>query len=483
MLTGSYVFIFIIYMLGVFTMGAVMARRVKNEGDFWVAGHKLNGFVAGCSLAATQMSAGSVIGSVGVWYGVGWSWTWIWISITIGYIIMVELIGKKLYSLGYYTIPDYLEARFGSNIPRAIAAVVIAVSFTVYIGAQTMAAGYIFRTLFGWPFVWGAIFFTIIYITYTVMGGMFAVAYTDMIQVLVMALGCLIAVPIIFDHLGGMTVINTVIHTIKPSMVSWGMSPGKIFGFWLIFGTWAMCAPQLLIRIVSVKNWKSARQAVWWAAVFNLTLVVGFSIIGIGGRVIFPNLATWDLASPMIASGVLPPLIGGFLLSALIAAMMSTTDSLLLVAGSAIAHDIYAKMINPEASEKQKLKIGRIVSGLIGIIPFMLIFTPYFKGTLIQFIVASSVALVSCTFWAPLVIGLRWIRGTKEGCIWAMILGFLADLGWLLAGKPWGLNEVYAGMVMSIAAFIVVSYMTPKTSVEQLGLVFSTQELEGNQAA
>ena len=160
MVTSSYVLIFVVYMLFVFALGTFLSRWVKSEGDFWVAGRRLNGFVGGCSIAATQISAGSVIGSVGLWYGIGWAWVWVWPLISAGYIIAVELIGRRMQRLNYYTIPDYLEARFGSNIPRAIAAIVITVSFIAYIGAQTMAAGYIFRTLFGWPFVWGAIFFT-----------------------------------------------------------------------------------------------------------------------------------------------------------------------------------------------------------------------------------------------------------------------------------------------------------------------------------
>ena len=478
MVTSYYVVIFTVYMLLVFALGIFLSRWVKSEGDFWVAGRSLNGFVGGCSIAATQISAGSVIGSVGLWYGIGWAWVWVWPLISVGYIVAVELIGPRMQRLNYYTIPDYLEARFGSNIPRAIAAIVITISFIAYIGAQTMAAGYIFRTLFGWPFVWGAIFFTGIYITYTILGGMFAVAYTDMVQVIVMAIGALISVPIILGQVGGLETLNAVVHSIKSSMVGLGMPPFKLFGFFIVFGLFSMSAPQLLIRIVTVKDFRSARVAVWWAGLFNIIIITGFAVIGVGCMALFPNLAAWDLASPQIASGVLPPLMGGLLLSALLAAMMSTTDSLLLTAGSAVAHDIYAKMINPEATEKQKLFIGRIASLLIGVIPFALIFTPYFKGALIQFIVASSVALAASTFFGPIIIGLSWTRATKEGCIWAMILGFIADSTWLILKKPFGIHEVLVGLTVSLLVLIIVSYNTNRTPRSQLEIIWTKEELD-----
>ncbi len=164
MVISTYVYVFVVFMICTFALGAFMSRLVKSEGDFWVASKSLNGFVAGCSIAGTQISAGSVIGSVGLWYGIGWAWVWIWPLISVGLYLRGGTIGRRMQRLNYYTIPDYLEARFGSNVPRAIAAIVITISFIAYIGAQTMAAGYIFRTLFGWPFVWGAIFFTVIYI-------------------------------------------------------------------------------------------------------------------------------------------------------------------------------------------------------------------------------------------------------------------------------------------------------------------------------
>jgi len=472
MITSTYVTIFLAYMACIFLLGFLLSRRVSSEGDFLVAGRSLNGVVAGASIAATQISAGSVIGSVGVWYGIGWAWVWIWPGISLGYILALELIGRKMQKLNAYTIPDYLEARFGSKTPRAIAAVVIAVSFMVYIGAQTMAAGYIFRTLFGWPFLWGAVFFTVIYIAYTILGGMFAVAYTDLIQMIVMAVGGLIAIPIVLSHIGGIQTLNAVVHTIKPSMVGLGMPPFELFGFFLVFGLWAMSAPQMLIRFVTVKNFKSARVAVWWAGLFNMIIIFSFAVIGVGARALFPQLATVDLASPQVASGALPPLIGGLLLSALFAAMMSTTDSLLLTAGSAISHDLYGNIINPNATEKQKLVIARLASLVVGVIPFVLIFTPYFKGTIIQMIVAASVALAASTFFAPLIVGLNWKRATKEGVIVAMIMGFVADLVWLWLKKPFGISEVMVGTGVALICFFIVSYLTPEPSTEQIEYFF-----------
>jgi Na+/proline symporter len=307
---------------------------------------------------------------------------------------------------------------------------------------------------------------------------MFLVAYTDMVQVIVMSIGGMIAVPIILDQVGGLAMLNAVVHSMKETMVGLGMPPFRLFGFFIVFGLFSMSAPQLLIRIVTVRNFKEARIAVWWAGLFNIIIITGFAAIGVGCRALFPQLARWDLASPTIASSVLPPLLGGLLLSALLAAMMSTTDSLLLTAGSAVAHDIYAKIINPQATEKQKLFIGRVVSLIVGVIPFLLIFTPYFKGALIQFIVASSVALAASTFFGPIIVGLCWKRATKQGCILAMILGFFADAIWLILEKPFGIHEVLVGLSVSLLVLIIVSLNTPQTPREQLEIIWTKEELD-----
>ena len=183
-------------------------------------------------------------------------------------------------------------------------------------------------------------------------------------------------------------------------------------------------------------------------------------ILALTAIVLFPELPTGDLAMPMIATAVLPTILGAVMLAAITAAMMSTVDSLLIVAGSALSVDIYQNLINPGVTPARRLWIDRIGILIVGSIPVLLLLSGVGEGELIQFIVLLFTALMAAAFVMPVVGGMLWRRATKEGAAAAMVGGVTATFLWEAFG-PASIEPVLAGFLVSAALFISVSLVTP----------------------
>ncbi|HSR43321.1 MAG TPA: hypothetical protein VLL48_14130 [Longimicrobiales bacterium] len=194
-------------------------------------------------------------------------------------------------------------------------------------------------------------------------------------------------------------------------------------------------------------------------------------LLGLASRALFPDLPTGDLAMPMVARAVLPTFLGGMMLAAITAAMMSTVDSLLIVAGSALSVDIYQNLINPLADERTKVRVDRIGIGLVGVAPVVLLLSGVGEGELVQFIVLLFTALMASSFFMPVVGGVFWRRATKEGAAAAMIGGVAATFLWKALG-PATVDPVLPGFVTSVVLYGGVSLLTPPTDREALAPYF-----------
>ena len=186
--------VFSVYLLAIFAIGAAALKRTRTEGDYWIAGGRLGWFLGGATLAATHASAGTYIGTVGVIHAVGWEFTWLVLFIPLSYWFMAGVLAPRFARTRELTLPAFIERRFYSRRARALAAAVILIAIIVYVQAQVIAGGLIAETVFGIPAAWGMALFTVILIAYTAIGGMVAVVYTDLVQLVVMVVGALAAV-------------------------------------------------------------------------------------------------------------------------------------------------------------------------------------------------------------------------------------------------------------------------------------------------
>lgn len=459
--------------------GFLSFRRSRGEADYLVAGRKVGPWICGASLSATQMSAGTFVGTIALHYLTGASFIWAWTGIWVAYVVAAIWVAPKLrrYSAehGGLTFPDYIGDRFNSDVARVVAAVVILICYIVFMSAQFQAGGVILQTLFGLPFVWGSLILLVITVAYTTIGGMVAVMRTDFLQQMVMALGAVIGLPLLISYAGGTENIAAVLADVGPNYLRWHFGFRDLFGFALAFGLVFVTAPYVITRYYAVPDDRTARQAAAVALVFNLLTATSVATIALSLKVLYPELIVADAASTVYAAQVLPPLIGALVIAAILAAIMSTVDSVLLVTGPVISHDIYYRLINPQADERTRMRVNRWATAITGTVPILLTLQ---QLGIVQFIVNAFASLLASGIAVPVIIGLYWRRASTAGAIASMGIGFGVALLLYIYGQPplpvvGKLNPVIPGVVASGLSMLILSAVTRPVPERNLRLFFA----------
>ncbi len=467
---------FVGYFVIVFAIGWLSLRATRNESDYWIAGGKLGWLVGGATLAATHVSAGTFIGTIGVMYTAGWSFGWVVLSIPLAYWFMAAVLAPRFTRVRELTLPSFMETRYYSRSVRALSAVIILIATVVYVQAQIVAGGLVANVAFGVPVAWGMAGFTAILLAYTVVGGMIAVVYTDFFQLAVMTLGVLAAVPLALQQVGGLDALFGHVQAVNPGVFRFGggLPPSLLFTMGLAFMLGSVATPEKLTRLYAMKDMPTIRRGILLAIVAATGINLLVFVLALVAITLFPALPTGDLAMPMIAEAVLPTIVGTLVLAAITAAMMSTVDSLLIVAGSALSFDIYRTLIDPHASARRRLWIDRLGVVLVGCVPLILLLTGIGRGELVQFIVLLFTALMASSFFGPVVLGVYWKRATREGAASAMVGGVTATFLWKLYG-PASIDPVLPGFVISMALLVGVSLLTPAPPPGALEPYFSVR--------
>jgi SSS family transporter len=465
--------VMVVYFATVLFEGFLSYRKTHHHADYLVAGRKVGPWIVGASLSATQMSAGTFVGTIAVHYLTGASFIWAWTGIWLAYVVNALWIAPRLrrysHEHGALTFPDFVADRFNSNLARGVAAVLTVIAYIVFMSAQYQAGGVILQTLFGVPFLYGAVVLMAITGLYTTVGGMIAVMNTDFLQQMGMAIGVLVGLPLLVAYAGGLENIGLVLREVTPRYLSWHFGLRDLLGFGLAFGLTFVAAPYVVTRFYAARDDRAVKQGVAVALFFNVLIATCVAIIGMSMRVLYPQLAVADAASTVFASQVLPPFVGALVLVAVLAAIMSTVDSVLLVTSSAVSHDIYYRMINPNASEKARMRINHWATAFVGAIPILLTVR---RLDIVQFVVVAYAALLASIVFIPVVMGLFWRRASSAGVIGSMIVGFGVCLLWYLLKQPFRLNPVIPGVIAGALAMYVISLATSPVPEQNLRIFF-----------
>lgn len=476
-----------IYFIAIFGIGVYGYLTTKTEADFLVAGREIGPVVGAATLSATQMSAGTFVGTLGIHYLTGVSFIYIWVGLWMGWLVSLVFVAPQMRRFGEITVPDFIAVRFGDDGAggdrmRAFSAVLILVAYTVYISAQYTGAGLIFQSIFGVTNTTGMAIMVAIVIAYTTMGGMRASALSDFVQIMIMVVGAIIAIPILLTYIGGVGALEGYLVSLNPAYVGWAFTPLEVGTIALAFGFGMLGAPYEIVRIYSMRDEKTVRYAIGMTLSFQVLIATGVAVVGMGMRVLYPQLTTPDLASVIMSIGVLGPILGALVIGAILSAMLSTVDSVMIVSGGAIAHDIYSELINPEATERTKLWVNRGAVVLVGIVPFFLALYGEALGGLVQFIVILQAAIIGATFSMPLLLGLHWREVNTPGALSGMAMGFITVLIWHFAGEEGMLSGILAqidpvvpGVIMCLFGLIVVSKLTGRASDESLAPFFDVR--------
>ena len=456
--------------LGVAIWGSL---HTKTEEDFLAAGRTIGPWVGGAVLAATQISAGTFVGTLGRHYLTGVSWIWIWFGVWSGWAISAIFVAPKLRRFGALTVADYVGKRFASEGARTLAAALIILTYTIFLTAQFQAIGEIASAIFG---IAPLVAMTALLAStgfYTVLGGVRSSSYIEFVQTLIMVVALVLAVPVVISNAGGLRALGEYVGSIEPRVTGWWFTWREIVAFGMAFGLAIAAAPYEMTRYYSMRNVSTVRYAIGIALVAQVLIGSSIMILGIGMRALFPFLPSADQASSIMASTVMSPLVGSLFLIAMVSAIMSTVNSILLVTGGAFSHDLYKRLVNPHASERRLIWINRISIVVLGVIPFWFASR---KLADVQAIVVEQAKFIASFFFVPVVVGLNWRRGTKEGAIWSMVAGFAGCLAWTFTLQrsfaSHGIDAVEVGVVLSAITFVLVSRATEPAPDENLRIFF-----------
>ncbi|PYR23785.1 MAG: hypothetical protein DMF98_17690 [Acidobacteria bacterium] len=445
------------YFAAVASLGYLGYRRTRTAADFIVAGRTLGAVVGGATLAATQISAGTFVGTVGLHYMAGVCFAWVWPGAWLGWIVSVVFVAPKLRQSGALTIPDYFARRYGAT-SRTVAAMLIGVAYTIFLVAQYRASGIIVHAVLGWP-EWTGIALILASTTiYSLLGGLHGGARIDLLQSVVMVTGVVSAVPYLLGHLGGLDGLAHQLAAIDPRLLGWFYGWRELLAFGAAFGLSLAATPLEITRFLAMRDLTTARYAVGVAFIFQAIIGASIMMIGLSMRALFPDLPSGDLASSVMAAHVLTPVAGSLLIVAAFSAIMSTVNALLLVAAASLAHDLYAPIVNRLAGDRALLLANRVAILALALVP---VWFAVHDVPLVQFIVLFQAKLVASFFFAPIVIGLNWAHGSAAGALASMLTGLVVCVWWsLLTRPPFGLDAIFPGVAASIIVFVSVSLAT-----------------------
>lgn len=463
----TFIIVLVVYLSVILGIAVVGYRRTHTEEDFLTASRSIGPWVGGAVLAATQISAGSLVGTVGRHYATGVSWVWVWPGLWCGWFISAVFVAPKLREFSAVTIPDFLAARYNSQLARALSALLIIVGYMILLVAQYQAFGDIFQSIFGIRPIYAMMLIMVSTFVYTMLGGVRSSSYIDFLQILIVLSGLLFAVIILVYHGGGFKVTGEFLTSLDPRLTGWWYNWKQILGFSLAFGLAIAAAPYEMVRFYSMRDKATVRYAIGVSFLFQAFIGSCLMILGIMIRAFFPNLSSVDQASSIMTAHLLPPVTGALFLVVMVSAVMSNINSILIVTSAGLSHDIYGKMINPQASEKRKLALNRLSIFLLGTVPVWFALQQF---TDVQSLVVIEVRFVASFFFIPIVVGLNSRRGSSAGAICSMLGGLLGCLLWsVFAGNRFpGIDAVEVGIATSAVFYFVVSRFTPPVPEEVL---------------
>ena len=480
--------VFIVYLLFMVGIGVYFFVRSKSGGDkgYFLGGRQMGPWVSALSAGASDMSAWVLMGLPASIYAMGIGQAWIAIGLGIGYTVswLVQAPRLRRYSIAAndsITIPQYLTNRFMSknNVLQVICAVIFLVAYTIYAASSIKACGTLFNTVMGIDATVAMYIAALIIVCYTFLGGFSAVCWTDFFQGLLM-LGALLIAPIFALALiqGG------------EGAVSMGQLPDN---YWNLFANWKDVVsglgwglgyfgmPHIIIRFMSLRSDKDLKKSAKIGITWTVLILVFSVAAGIIGHLFLGEIADSSVVFITMVRKIFPALISGLLLSAILAAAMSTADSQLLASASAFSVDVYKPIIRKnKASEKEMLWAGRLVVLAISVIAVLIASDPN-SGTIMG-LVENAWGVFGAAFGPVILLSLFWKRLNFQGAVAGILAGAAVDILWLAFLSGLGIYEIIPGFIVGGIAAVVVTLLTPAPSEEVVAVfdkVASGEEIDG----
>ncbi|WP_350940791.1 sodium/proline symporter PutP [Vibrio metschnikovii] len=484
---------FIIYLILMLAIGVFAYQRTKNSSDYFLGGRSLGPWPAALSAGASDMSGWLLLGLPGYAYAAGIEAFWLAGGLLIGTWANWLITAKRLrtYSIttDALTLPEFLSRRFNdkSKLIQTISAFFILLFFLFYTSSGLVAGGKLFETVFGIDYTTAVIIGTICVVPYTLFGGFLAVSWTDLVQGLLMAAALLI-VPITAMN-GGFSQLSSDLSAINPQLLTlWDDIQGKPLSSIAIlslvaWGFGYFGQPHILARFKAARSNKDLTTARWIAVLWTALSMFGAMLVGLVGLVYVTQNGSIQLDDGerifmLLVNAVFHPVIAGILLAAILAAIMSTADSQLLVSSSALAEDFYKQVFKQEATSEEIVKVGRFSVVLISIVALVLAMTP---DSSVLGLVSYAWAGFGAAFGPALVLSLYWSRMNRNGALAGIIVGGVTIVVWKqLTGGWFDVYEIVPGILFSTLAIVAVSLLTgePEDAVKAQHKTFQKNLVE-----
>jgi SSS family solute:Na+ symporter len=463
---NAHLLLLLAYSIALIALGLAVGRRVDSTGKFFVAGRSLGPVLLGATLLAANIGAGSTVGAAAIGYQYGLS-AWWWVgSAGIGTVLLALGVGPMIWRVArdrnLLTVGDYLEWRYNARV-RLVATLLLWVGSPAVLAAQLVAVGVILDAVAGIPFTWGCIIAGVVMTTYFTAGGLVASAWVNLLQLVVLAAGLLLALPFAARASGGAAAIAASIP--DADLLAFSSAEGPGWHYALLLVPAFMVSPGILQKIYGARDEKAVRRGVGVAGIALLAFAIVPVLLGIYARYWEPALAGAgvDQALPLLLILGLPAFLGGLGLAAVLSAEISSADAVLFMLSTSLSEDLYRRFVRPDATDARVLAVARGGAVIGGI-----------AGTLLAVQLASVIesltifySLLSVSLFVPVVGGLLWQRPGGRAGMAALLAGvtgyLLGRYGLALPARDlWSPNTM--GLVSSAVAFGLTALLPAQNS-------------------
>ncbi|ABS64692.1 sodium/proline symporter [Parvibaculum lavamentivorans DS-1] len=458
----------ILYLLAMLALGVAAYRFTRNLKDYILGGRQLGGAVAALSAGASDMSGWLMLGLPGAIYASGLNQIWIAVGLVAGALLNWRFIARRLRRYteragDALTIPDYFENRFAdrSRVLRVASAFVILIFFTIYTSAGLVSGAILFEQVFGLDYRIALLVGTVSILSYTAIGGFLGVCWTDTVQGVMMFLALLIVPAVAITSMGGWGATMTATSAVAPAGVFDAFHDTGVIGAvsLMAWGLGYFGQPHTLARFMALRDERDMPAAqmigmTWMVLALYGAIATGLAGIGYFAAAPLDNPETVFLS---LSQSLFNPWIAGILLAAVLAAIMSTVSSQLLVSSSVIAEDFWKRLLRPQAEAGELLNIGRGSVFVISIAAFLLALD---RDSSVLSLVAYAWAGFGAAFGPVVVLSLFWRRMTRDGALAGMVVGAVTVIVWKqFSGGIFEIYEILPGFIFASIAIAGVSLL------------------------
>ena len=458
--------IIIVYFLAMIVIGLVSRRRARGVDDFFVAGRKGSTLFITGSLLATIVGSSATVGMAGLGFSRGLSGAWWLLAGSIGLVILGLFLAKKVRKFALYTLPGLVRAQYDGRVALA-ASILIVISWIGIVAGQIVAVATIMSVLGVGDPLWWMVIFTVVFVVYTVLGGQHAILRTDTLQAVIIFVGIFGGLFLLLSHLGG---LNGLRSSLPPEQFAFPLHTqfggADLVILLLLVGLTYVVGPDMYSRLFCARDGGVARASAFWAALLIVPVAFGVTMIGMGAAALFPQISP-EQAFPTVIKEVLPPFLGGIVLAALLCAVMSSADTVLLSASTILTMDII-KPLKPSLSQDNILSISRwgiVVLG-IGALFLALALKGVISALLFSYTIYTSGLIL------PVIVGFYKdrLKVTPSGALAAVIGGGSAALAIKILDISTLLGVKYlelGGLLLGALLLLVVSLLDNKLRVRK----------------